>query len=174
MRYQCLVLDHDDTVVNSTATINYPAFVQTLQKLRPDVHMTLDDFFSYSFEPGFGALCSDILGFSDAEMDIQYQTWLDYVRTHVPDTFPGMRDLLQRFHAAGGHICVVSHSVPENILRDYRAHDLPTPELHLRLGFGPRAAQARAVAHLPDRAGARPAAGAARGHRRSQARQGHG
>ena len=128
MRYQCLVLDHDDTVVNSTATINYPAFVQTLQKLRPDVHMTLDDFFSYSFEPGFGALCSDILGFSDAEMDIQYQTWLDYVRTHVPDTFPGMRDLLQRFHAAGGHICVVSHSVPENILRDYRAHDLPTPE----------------------------------------------
>ena len=33
MRYQCLVLDHDDTVVNSTATINYPAFVQTLQKL---------------------------------------------------------------------------------------------------------------------------------------------
>lgn len=128
MRYQCLVLDHDDTVVNSTATINYPAFVQTLQKLRPEVHMTLDDFFSYSFEPGFGALCSDVLGFSDAEMDIQYQTWLDYVRTHVPDTFPGMRDLLQRFHAAGGHICVVSHSVPENILRDYRAHDLPTPE----------------------------------------------
>lgn len=128
MRYQCLVLDHDDTVVNSTATINYPAFVQTLQKLRPDVHMTLDDFFAYSFEPGFGALCSDILGFSDAEMDIQYQTWLDYVRTHVPDTFPGMRDLLQRFHAAGGHICVVSHSVPENILRDYRAHGLPTPE----------------------------------------------
>ena len=129
MRYQCLVLDHDDTVVNSTATINYPTFVQTLQKLRPDVHMTLDDFFSYSFEPGFGALCSDILGFSDAEMDIQYQTWLDYVRTHVPGTFPGMHDLLHRFRAAGGHICVVSHSVPENILRDYRAHGLPTPEL---------------------------------------------
>ena len=69
MRYQCLVLDHDDTVVNSTASVNYPAFVQTLRTLRPDVHMTLDDFFSYSFEPGFGALCSDILHFSDSEMD---------------------------------------------------------------------------------------------------------
>ena len=129
MRYQCLVLDHDDTVVNSTATINYPAFVQTLQKLRPDVHMTLDDFFSYSFEPGFGALCSDILCFSDAEMDIQYQTWLDYVRTHVPGTFPGMHDLLHRFRAAGGQICVVSHSVPENILRDYRENGLPEPDM---------------------------------------------
>ena len=129
MRYQCLVLDHDDTVVNSTASVNYPAFVQTLKTLRPDVHMTLDDFFSYSFEPGFGALCSDILHFSDSEMDFQYRTWLESARTHVPDTFPGMRELLQRYHAAGGHICVVSHSVPETILRDYRAHDLPTPEL---------------------------------------------
>ena len=129
VRYQCLVLDHDDTVVNSTASVNYPAFVQTLRTLRPDVHMTLDDFFSYSFEPGFGALCSDILHFSDSEMDFQYRTWLERARTHVPDTFPGMRELLQRYHAAGGHICVVSHSVPETILRDYRAHDLPTPEL---------------------------------------------
>lgn len=129
MRYQCLVLDHDDTVVNSTASVNYPAFVQTLRTLRPDVHMTLDDFFSYSFEPGFGALCSDILHFSDSEMDFQYRTWLERARTHVPDTFPGMRELLQRYHAAGGHICVVSHSVPETILRDYRAHGLPTPEL---------------------------------------------
>ena len=24
MRYRCLILDHDDTVVNSTATIHYP------------------------------------------------------------------------------------------------------------------------------------------------------
>ena len=43
MRYQCLVLDHDDTVVNSTATINYPAFVQTLQKLRPEQLVVIDD-----------------------------------------------------------------------------------------------------------------------------------
>ena len=77
MRYQCLVLDHDDTVVNSTATINYPAFVQTLKTRRQDVHWTLVDFFSYSFEPGFGALCSDSTGISDTEMDIQYETWLD-------------------------------------------------------------------------------------------------
>ena len=135
MRYQCLVLDHDDTVVNSTASVNYPAFVQTLRTLRPDVHMTLDDFFSYSFEPGFGALCSDILHFSDSEMDFQYRTWLERARTHVPDTFPGMCELLQRYHAAGGHICVVSHSVPETILRDYRAHGLPVSENLLEQDF---------------------------------------
>lgn len=174
MRYQCLVLDHDDTVVNSTASVNYPAFVQTLKTLRPDVHMTLDDFFSYSFEPGFGALCSDILHFSDSEMDFQYRTWLESARTHVPDTFPGMRELLQRYHAAGGYICVVSHSVPETILRDYRAHGLPTPELIYGWDDDPERRKPCTVADLSDRARARPAAGAARGHRRPQARQGHG
>lgn len=174
MRYQCLVLDHDDTVVNSTASVNYPAFVQTLRTLRPDVHMTLDDFFSYSFEPGFGALCSDILHFSDSEMDFQYRTWLERARTHVPDTFPGMRELLQRYHAAGGHICVVSHSVPETILRDYRAHGLPTPELIYGWDDDP---ERRKPAPWPiyqiERTLGLPA-GAARGHRRPQARQGHG
>ena len=119
MRYQCLVLDHDDTVVNSTASVNYPAFVQALKTLRPDVHMTLDDFFSYSFEPGFGALCSDILHFSDSEMDFQYRTWLERARTHVPDTFPGMRELLQRRKPAPWPIYQIEHALglrPEQLV----------------------------------------------------------
>ena len=32
MRYKCLVLDHDDTVVNSTATIHFPSFVDYLKE----------------------------------------------------------------------------------------------------------------------------------------------
>ena len=37
MRYKCLVLDHDDTVVDSTASIHYPAFLEALKILRPGV-----------------------------------------------------------------------------------------------------------------------------------------
>ena len=33
LKYPCLVLDHDDTVVRSTPTIHYPAFVETLKAL---------------------------------------------------------------------------------------------------------------------------------------------
>ena len=36
MRYQCLVLDHDDTVVRSAETVNYPAFVEQLHNLGID------------------------------------------------------------------------------------------------------------------------------------------
>ena len=35
MRYKCLVFDHDDTVVNSTATIHYPSFVAFLEEYYP-------------------------------------------------------------------------------------------------------------------------------------------
>ena len=33
LRYKCLVLDHDDTVVNSTATVHYPCFVEYMENL---------------------------------------------------------------------------------------------------------------------------------------------
>ena len=29
MRYQCLVLDHDDTTVDSTRAVNYPQFCRS-------------------------------------------------------------------------------------------------------------------------------------------------
>lgn len=45
MRYKCMILDHDDTVVNSTATIHYPAFLEALKLLRPGVTISLEDYF---------------------------------------------------------------------------------------------------------------------------------
>lgn len=129
MRYQCLVLDHDDTVVDSTATVNFPAFLQTLHELRPQEEMTLEQYFRYNFEPGFASLCYDLLSFTEEEMQLQVDNWAAWVREHAPGPFAGMRELLWRFHDAGGHICVSSHSMRENILRDYALHGFPTPEL---------------------------------------------
>jgi len=57
MKYKCLVLDHDDTVVNSTATVNFPSFMNVLKKLRPGFSLTLDEFLRYNFEPGFSSFC---------------------------------------------------------------------------------------------------------------------
>lgn len=48
LRYPCLVLDHDDTVVQSTPTVNYPSFLETLKVLRPEMKMTLEQFLRYS------------------------------------------------------------------------------------------------------------------------------
>ena len=42
MKYKCLILDHDDTIVDSTRTVNFPAFLDSLSKLRPGVTMTCE------------------------------------------------------------------------------------------------------------------------------------
>lgn len=129
MKYKCLVLDHDDTVVNSTETIHYPAFMNSLATLRPDIRPSLDEHLRYNFDPGFASYCYDILGFTEEEMTFQVNNWLSYVKKRIPKSYPGIRRLLTRFHEAGGYLCVVSHSMKENILRDYAANGLPTPKL---------------------------------------------
>ena len=52
MRYPCLVVDHDDTVVNSTATVHYPCFVEYTGIYHPEVHYTLEEYIKYNFDPG--------------------------------------------------------------------------------------------------------------------------
>ena len=62
LNYRCLVLDHDDTVVRSEETVNYPSFLEALKVLRPGRTITREEFTRWCFSPGFSALCSDYIG----------------------------------------------------------------------------------------------------------------
>lgn len=128
MRYKCLVFDHDDTVVDSTASIHYPAFLEALKILRPGTTISLDDYFRENFDPGFMEYCTGKLGMNDEEMDIELECWRNYVSGHVAKAYPGMKRIMERQRAQGGYICVVSHSFDFNIIRDYKANDLPLPD----------------------------------------------
>ena len=128
MKYRCLVLDHDDTVVNSTATVHYPCFVEYMGTHYPHINYTLEEYFIKNFDPGAYTLFHDIIGMSDEEMKREQGYWFDYVQHHVPKAFDGMRELLWDFKNAGGTICVASYSFVENILRDYRENGLPEPD----------------------------------------------
>ena len=119
---RCLVLDHDDTVVRSEETVNFPAFRAVLKRLRPETPITLEEFSAQCFHLGFFGMCSKVYGFTQKEQEIQLAYWTDYVRTHVPPPYEGIRPVLERFRAEGGLICVSSHSGVENITRDYRKH----------------------------------------------------
>ena len=129
MRYPCLVFDHDDTVVNSTATIHHPSFEAYLREYFPGRSCPLEEYFVKNFSPGFIPMCREEYGMSDEDLQVEVRFWREYVRTRVPEAYPGIRGLMERHRAAGGRICVVSHSLSENILRDYRANDLPEPDL---------------------------------------------
>lgn len=121
-KYPCLVLDHDDTVVQSEATVNYPYFCYILDKFRPGTKITLAEYTEGCYHQGFVEMCRQNYQFTDAELDEEYRGWKEYIKTHIPEPFPGIREIILRQKAAGGLVCVVSHSTQENITRDYLTH----------------------------------------------------
>lgn len=122
LKYPCLVLDHDDTVVQSEATVNYPFFCYILDKFRPGAKITLREYTEGCFHLGFAQMCRQRYQFTDQELLDEYRGWQDYVRKHIPAPFPGIDRIIRRQKAEGGRICVVSHSCNESITRDYSAH----------------------------------------------------
>lgn len=122
LRYPCLVLDHDDTVVQSEATINYPYFCYILDQFRPGAKITWEEYVRGCYQLGFAEMCRKNYGFTDRELMEEYIGWKEFIRTHIPEPYPGVDKIIRRQKAAGGLICVVSHSGAENITRDYMAH----------------------------------------------------
>ena len=129
LKYPCLVLDHDDTTVNSTATVHYPCFVEYMEKYFPHVHLTLEEYFRYNFDPGVIDLFTKICGMTWDQMLDEEKYWDEYVKHHVPKAYEGIREIMEKQKERGGKVCVISHSFRENILRDYRENGLPEPDL---------------------------------------------
>lgn len=131
MKYKCLVLDHDDTVVNSTATIHFPCFMQYLGEFYPHLvkNYTLESYFIKNFHPGVISLFRDEIGLSEEEMAKEEKYWANYVKGHVPTAYPGIQEIIERFIAEGGIVAVDSHSYTHYIKRDYEKNSLPMPHV---------------------------------------------
>ena len=122
LKYPCLVLDHDDTVVRTEETINYPCFCQYLSEFHLGRSISLEDYIQGCFSLGFTQMCQTQFGFSAEECETEYRYWQTYIRQHMPQIYPGLDRILRRQKELGGYICVVSHSSHEIILRDYAYH----------------------------------------------------
>ena len=122
LKYPCLVLDHDDTVVQTEKTIGYPYFCYILDQFRPGETISFTDYDHDCHNYGFAEMCRRRWQFTEEEQKAEYAGWMDYVLTHIPEVFPGIADVIRRQKEAGGLVCVVSHSSVQNITRDYRYH----------------------------------------------------
>lgn len=122
LKFPCLVLDHDDTVVQSEATINYPYFVYILDRFRPGTTIALEQYVHGCSDLGFIRMCREWYHFTDEELAEEYRGWQNYILHHIPAPYPGMDRIIRRQKEAGGLVCVVSHSAYQNISRDYDVH----------------------------------------------------
>lgn len=122
LKYRCLVLDHDDTVVQTMRTLSYPFWCLELEQFRPGTSMTLEDYILKCYQYGFADMCRVCCGFTDEELALEHKQWMEYIMNNIPAPFPGIGNIIRRQKEAGGLICVVSHSSFDNISRDYRVH----------------------------------------------------
>lgn len=122
LKYRCLVLDHDDTVVQSMKTLSYPFFLLELEQFRPGTTISLEDYILECHRVGFADMCRERFGFTDEELKIEHRQWMEYILQNIPAPYPGIEQIIHRQKEEGGLLCVVSHSSFDNIARDYRAH----------------------------------------------------
>ncbi|MBQ3803645.1 MAG: HAD family hydrolase, partial [Oscillospiraceae bacterium] len=92
MKYRCLVFDHDDTTVNSTATIHHPCFERFLQDYFPERSCSLEEYFLKNFSPGFVPMCREEYSMDDETLALETEYWQEYVRDRIPEAYPGIRE----------------------------------------------------------------------------------
>jgi len=130
MKYKCLILDHDDTVFDSTKSIHYPAFLETLSQLRSGQKpISYEAFTHHCHTYGFQDLCDRIYAFTNEEMKIEYKIWKSYTQSRLPLPFEGWKYILNEHLKQGGYVVVISHSESSEIKRDYLTHFQFEPHL---------------------------------------------
>ena len=122
LKYPCLILDHDDTVVQTERAIGYPYFRDYLAKVRPGANLSFREYVHDCHNTVFPDMCREKWHFTDEEMHEEYSLWQAYCAENIPPIFDGVDSLVRRQKEAGGLVCVVSLSSHANITRDYQAH----------------------------------------------------
>jgi beta-phosphoglucomutase-like phosphatase (HAD superfamily) len=121
MTLRCLVLDHDDTAVDTTRHIHHPAHVRAMEVLRPgSATLDLESWFLKNFEPGITSFLRDELAMTREELEAELAIWRTFTARERAPFFPGFLELLAEFRAAGGLVAVVSHSETAVIREHYR------------------------------------------------------
>jgi phosphoglycolate phosphatase/pyrophosphatase PpaX len=121
IRYRAILIDHDDTAVDSTAVIHYPAHLEALRTLRPQYAPPSKDQWLVRNFHGIMEYLVGELRMTEAELKTEFEIWRRWTTSRVPPFFPGFLAMLADFRRHGGLVAVISHSETDIIERHYRA-----------------------------------------------------
>uniref|UniRef100_A0A0G4GDG7 Uncharacterized protein n=1 Tax=Chromera velia CCMP2878 TaxID=1169474 RepID=A0A0G4GDG7_9ALVE len=120
LKYKAIMLDHDDTAVDSTLTIHWPAYVDAMRKLRPgQATLGFEEWVSRLYSPGLMPFYREECGLNDEEMKEEYDIWRTWTASKMPHFYEGFLEALVEYRQKGGKIFVVSHSDRDVIERHY-------------------------------------------------------
>ena len=122
LRFPCLVLDHDDTVVQTERSIGYPYFRDYIEKIRPGHTLCFSEYVRDCNNMIFADMCREKWQMTEEELLEEYTGWKAYSRLHTPPICPGMDRVIHRQKELGGMVFVASLSTREIIERDFLHH----------------------------------------------------
>lgn len=122
LKYKCLVLDHDDTVVQTEKAIWYPYFRDYIERVRPGKTLSFSEYVRDCNNMVFADMCRIRWQFTEEEEREEYLGWKAYSRENIPPLCPGIDAVIHRQKALGGLVCVSSLSTKEIIERDFLHH----------------------------------------------------
>lgn len=122
LKYRCLVLDHDDTVVQTEKAIGYPYFRDYIARIRPGMSLSYEEYVHDCNNMIFADMCRKRWQFTEAEMLEEYTGWKEYSRKNTPPLCTGIDRIIRRHKELGGILCVASLSTKEIIERDFLYH----------------------------------------------------
>jgi len=128
LKYKCLVLDHDDTVVQTERYIGFPYFKDYIEKIRPGQTVHFEEYVKDCSGMVFADMCKARWNMTDEECAAEYTGWCAYYSSHHHPIFPGIDRIIQRQKEEGGLVCVVSLSPARDILRDYADYFIAFPD----------------------------------------------
>lgn len=122
LKYPCLVLDHDDTVVQTERTIGYPYFRDFIARIRPGKTLSFPEYVGDCNNMVFAQMCREKWKFTEEELQEEYLGWKAYSRLHTPEVCAGIDRVIKRQKELGGMVFVASLSTREIIERDFLRH----------------------------------------------------
>lgn len=158
LKYKCLVLDHDDTVVQTEKTIGYPYFRDYIEKIRPGQTLSFPEYVRDCNNMIFADMCRARWGMTEEEQREEYLGWKAYSRINIPAVCAGIGKVIRRQKELGGLVCVSSLSTREIIERDFMHHFgfLPDAVYDYDLPVAQRKPDPYALTDLMDRFGLKP------------------
>jgi phosphoglycolate phosphatase/pyrophosphatase PpaX len=129
-KYDCLVLDHDDTNVDSTAHIHHPIYLELMAEMRPEITpLDLDGFIEINMNGGVKPHYMNDLKFTNQEWEYAFKLWKEHPqRQIIPTFYEGIIDVINDFRNDGGLITVVSHSNAEAIAMHFQHYNIQQPD----------------------------------------------
>ena len=125
LRYPILILDHDDTAVDSTRSVHHASLQHSFKTLKehisPDAKCpNLAEWFELCGSPELVPWLKETFGKC---WDQEQAIWEQFKQTVVPEFFEGWIEFLNEYRRRGGKVVVASHSDEAFCRRHYTAHD---------------------------------------------------